>query len=67
MCGQDVNIVSVGGTREFLSEHTFSGDHDIIVWNCTPKYDCRQLDGGVGFCCENGHKHYVEYSNGDWR
>lgn len=66
VCSQDVDIVSVGGTPDFLEEQQFSGEYTTYTWTCTQSGG-RRLDGGVGFRCKNGHEHYVEHSNGDWR
>ena len=63
ICGSDVTLISVSGTRRFLDEMVFIGDHKIM--------ECSNVagdSGGVEFKCKNGHEHYVGYSFncGDW-
>ena len=62
-CGGKVTLASVEGTRRFLDEMVFMGDHEIR--------ECVSIvgdSGGVEFKCKNGHEHYIGYSfaSGDW-
>jgi len=63
ICGSDAMLISVRGTRRFLDEMVFIGDHEIL--------ECSSVagdSGGVEFRCKNGHEHFVGYSfnSGDW-
>ena len=61
-CGGEVTLIRVGGTRRFLDEMVFMGDHEIHKWKMAPE------GGSVEFLCKSGHEHYVGYSfaSGDW-
>lgn len=65
VCGGEVTLTRVGGSRRFLNEMVFMGSHEVCEWEAVLD-SCD--DGGVEFKCKNGHEHYVGYSfvSGDW-
>lgn len=62
-CGQDIKIVSVSGTPDWLEDFTFLGDHEIT------ELPPENFDGPVGnvhFLCPDGHQDTATWGFGDW-
>ncbi len=66
VCGSEVTLIRVSGTRRFLDEMVFMGNHEICEWKRATEFS--KGGGGVEFKCKNGHEHYIGYSfaSGDW-
>ena len=63
-CHEDVTIVEVSGTPQFLDEQRFEGEYRTQTWECA---NGASENGVVRFECPNGHKHEAyHFTDGDW-